>query len=65
MVTPQVGEFWGRSGRVGGGRGRAGTDWPLPAASPRSLPFLYKLAQIFQRIREAVSPPLCQLPIQH
>ncbi|XP_044796822.2 peroxisome assembly protein 26 isoform X1 [Bubalus bubalis] len=34
-------------------------------ASPRSLPFLYKLAQIFQRIREAMSPPLCQLPIQH
>uniref|UniRef100_A0A8C6E2X1 Peroxisomal biosis factor 26 n=1 Tax=Moschus moschiferus TaxID=68415 RepID=A0A8C6E2X1_MOSMO len=33
-------------------------------ASPRSLPFLYKLTQIFQRIREAVSPPVCRLPIQ-
>lgn len=31
-------------------------------ASPHSLPFLYKLAQIFHRIREAVSS-LCQLPI--
>ncbi|XP_046524719.1 peroxisome assembly protein 26 isoform X1 [Equus quagga] len=34
-------------------------------ASPSSLPFLYKLAHIFHRIREAVSSPLCQLPIQN
>ncbi|XP_070474977.1 peroxisome assembly protein 26 isoform X2 [Equus przewalskii] len=34
-------------------------------ASPSSLPFLYKLAHIFHRIREAVSSPLGQLPIQN
>ncbi|XP_037703001.1 peroxisome assembly protein 26 [Choloepus didactylus] len=33
-------------------------------ASPSSLPFIYKLAQIFHRIREAVFPPLCRLPIR-
>ncbi|XP_004438902.1 PREDICTED: peroxisome assembly protein 26, partial [Ceratotherium simum simum] len=32
-------------------------------ASPSSLPFLYKLAQLFHRIREAVFRPLGQLPI--
>ncbi|XP_057559045.1 peroxisome assembly protein 26 isoform X2 [Hippopotamus amphibius kiboko] len=32
-------------------------------ASPTSLPFLYKLAQIFHRIREAVASPLCRLPV--
>ncbi|XP_036721383.1 peroxisome assembly protein 26 isoform X1 [Balaenoptera musculus] len=32
-------------------------------ASPASLPFLYKLAQIFHRIRKAVTSPLCRLPV--
>ncbi|XP_007935204.1 peroxisome assembly protein 26 [Orycteropus afer afer] len=33
-------------------------------ASPSSLPFLVKLAQIFHRIREAMFSPLYQLPVQ-
>ncbi|KAM6214704.1 peroxisome assembly protein 26 [Rhynchocyon petersi] len=33
-------------------------------ASPSSLPFLYKLAQIFHRIREAVFSPLYRIPVQ-
>ncbi|XP_006891406.1 PREDICTED: peroxisome assembly protein 26 isoform X2 [Elephantulus edwardii] len=33
-------------------------------ASPSFLPFLYKLAQIFHRVREAVFSPLYRLPLQ-
>ncbi|XP_007469553.1 PREDICTED: peroxisome assembly protein 26 [Lipotes vexillifer] len=32
-------------------------------ASPASLPFLHKLAQIFHRIRKAVASPLCRPPV--
>ncbi|XP_077025662.1 peroxisome assembly protein 26 [Tamandua tetradactyla] len=32
--------------------------------SPSSLPFIYKLAQIFHRIREAMFPPLYRLPVR-
>ncbi|TKC33756.1 hypothetical protein EI555_021491 [Monodon monoceros] len=34
-------------------------------ASPASLPFLYKLAQIFHRIRKAVASPLRRPPIHN
>ncbi|XP_075408405.1 peroxisome assembly protein 26 [Tenrec ecaudatus] len=34
-------------------------------ASPSSLPFLCKLAQLFHQLREAVFSPLYRLPVQH
>ncbi|XP_006862789.1 PREDICTED: peroxisome assembly protein 26 isoform X2 [Chrysochloris asiatica] len=37
---------------------------PNQSASPCFLPFLYKLAQIFHRIREALFSPFYQLPVQ-